>query len=163
MIKVKNLEKNFGDFTAVNKISFEIGAGEIFGLLGPNGAGKTTTLRMIAGLITPSDGTVEVCGYKLDQLLEIKKNIGFLTGSTALYGRLTPIEILEYFGTLNYMPVKLIKKRINYLITLFQMEEFQRAGILPVIHDPYSRKQQSNMHLNQEQESPAPGCRREDC
>lgn len=125
MIKVKNLEKKFGDFPAVNKISFEVAPGEIFGLLGPNGAGKTTTLRMIAGLITPSGGEVKVCGYKLNQLQEVKKNIGFLTGSTALYGRLTPVEMLEYFGTLNYMPDKLKKDRIDYLITLFQMEDFK--------------------------------------
>jgi sodium transport system ATP-binding protein len=150
MIKVKNLEKSFGDFTAVNNISFQVEPGEIFGLLGPNGAGKTTTLRMIAGLITPNGGEVEVCGYKLEQLLEVKKNIGFLTGSTALYGRLTPVEILEYFGTLNYMPPGLIKERIDYLTTLFQMDEFkdkwcdklstgqkQRVSIArTILHDP---------------------------
>ncbi len=125
MIKVKNLEKDFGSFKAVNKISFEVNPGEIFGLLGPNGAGKTTTLRMIAGLITPTGGEVEVCGYSLKQAQEIKKNIGFLTGSTALYGRLTPVEVLEYFGTLNFMPEDLKKERIKRLVTLFQMEEFQ--------------------------------------
>jgi sodium transport system ATP-binding protein len=125
MIKVKNLEKDFGSFKAVNKISFEVSPGEIFGLLGPNGAGKTTTLRMIAGLITPTAGEVEVCGYSLKQAQEIKKNIGFLTGSTALYGRLTPIEVLEYFGTLNFMPDVLKKERIKQLISLFQMEDFQ--------------------------------------
>ncbi|MBC7473800.1 MAG: ABC transporter ATP-binding protein [Candidatus Sericytochromatia bacterium] len=125
MIIVKNLEKDFGDFKAVNKISFEVKSGEIFGLLGPNGAGKTTTLRMIAGLITLSGGEIEVCGYKSDQSYEIKRNIGFLTGSTALYGRLTPVEMLEYFGTLNFMPDKLKKQRIDELITLFRMEEFK--------------------------------------
>lgn len=150
MIKVKNLEKEFGNFTAVNKISFEVKPGEIFGLLGPNGAGKTTTLRMIAGLITPNGGEVEVCGFKRDELQEIKKRIGFLTGSTALYGRLSPVEMLDYFGTLNNMPEKHKKERINELISLFGMEEFkdrwcqklstgekQRVSIArTILHDP---------------------------
>jgi sodium transport system ATP-binding protein len=150
MIKVKDLEKNFGDFSAVSKISFEVNPGEIFGLLGPNGAGKTTTLRMIAGLITPTSGEVEVCNHSLDNILEIKKNVGFLTGSTALYGRLSPVEILEYFGTLNYMPGNFKKERIDYLVKLFEMEEFkdkwcnklstgqkQRVSIArTILHDP---------------------------
>ena len=150
MIKVKNLEKNFGSFKAVNNISFEVNKGEIFGLLGPNGAGKTTTLRMIAGLITPSRGEVEVCEHNLSNLSEIKRNIGFLTGSTALYGRLTPIEILDYFGTLNFMDEKIKKERIEYLIKLFKIDEFknkwcqklstgqkQRVSIArTILHDP---------------------------
>lgn len=150
MIKVKNLEKIFGNFKAINKISFDVKPGEIFGLLGPNGAGKTTTLRMIAGLITPTNGEIEVCGYKRDELLEIKKRIGFLTGSTSLYGRLSPVEMLDYFGTLNNIPEKLRKERIKELITLFGMEEFkdrwcqklstgekQRVSIArTILHDP---------------------------
>ncbi|RYY00363.1 ATP-binding cassette domain-containing protein [bacterium] len=150
MIKISNLEKDFGDFKAVNKISFEVQPGEIFGLLGPNGAGKTTTLRMIAGLITPTNGDVEVCGYKLEDKYEIKRNIGFLTGSTGLYGRLSPVEILEYFGTLNHMDDKIKKQRIDYLIDLLQMNDFkdkwcqklstgqkQRVSIArTILHDP---------------------------
>lgn len=125
MIIVKDLEKDFGDFKAVNKISFEVKKGEIFGLLGPNGAGKTTTLRMIAGLITPSSGDVDICGYKLDNTYQIKSNIGFLTGTTGLYGRLTPIETLDYFGTLNHLEEKYKKERIDYLIDLFKMGDFK--------------------------------------
>jgi sodium transport system ATP-binding protein len=125
MILVKNLGKDFGDFKAVDNISFSVNSGEIFGLLGPNGAGKTTTLRMIAGLITPSSGDVEICGYTLDDNYQIKKNIGFLTGTTGLYGRLTPIEILDYFGTLNHLEEKYKRERIDYLIDLFQMGDFK--------------------------------------
>lgn len=125
MIIVNDLEKDFGDFKAVNKVSFEVKKGEIFGLLGPNGAGKTTTLRMLAGLITPSAGDVDICGYKLDNTYQIKSNIGFLTGTTGLYGRLTPIETLDYFGTLNHLEEKYKKERIDYLIDLFKMDDFK--------------------------------------
>lgn len=150
MIKITDLEKDFGNFKAVDKISFTVNPGEIFGLLGPNGAGKTTTLRMIAGLITPSNGEVEVCGFNLDHKYEIKGKIGFLTGSTGLYGRLSPIEILDYFGTLNHMNDKIKKERIEYLIDLFKMNDFkdkwcqklstgqkQRVSIArTILHDP---------------------------
>ncbi len=150
MIIIKELEKNFGTFKAVDKISFTVNSGEIFGLLGPNGAGKTTTLRMIAGLITPSSGEVEVCGLSLEKKQEIKSKIGFLTGTTGLYGRLSPIETLEYFGTLNHMNDKVKKERIEYLIDLFKMNEFkdkwcqklstgqkQRVSIArTILHDP---------------------------
>lgn len=125
MILVKNLNKNFGNFKAVNNVSFEVKAGEVFGLLGPNGAGKTTTLRMIAGLITPDEGEIEVCGKSSKELIELKKKLGFLTGSTALYGRLTPIEILNYFGTLNSMDNEYKKNRIEELVKIFQLEEFK--------------------------------------
>jgi len=151
MIKVKNLTKNFSNFTAVNNISFEVPKGQIYGLLGPNGAGKTTTLRMIAGLIKPSSGDIEICGFTRDtNLNNLKKNIGFLTGSTSLYGRLTPIEILEYFGTLNFMPKNLLKERINFIIEIFKLHDFknkwceklstgqkQRVSIArTILHDP---------------------------
>lgn len=125
MIIVKNLEKDFAGFKAVDNISFNVNQGEIFGLLGPNGAGKTTTLRMLAGLITPTSGEVNVCGYSLNNNQEIKKNIGFLTGTTGLYGRLSPVETLDYFGTLNHLDEKYKKERIAYLIDLFQMNDFK--------------------------------------
>lgn len=150
MILVKNLNKKFGNFKAVNNVSFEVKAGEVFGLLGPNGAGKTTTLRMIAGLITPDEGEIEVYGKSSKELIELKKKLGFLTGSTALYGRLTPIEILNYFGTLNSMENEHKKKRIEELVKIFQLEEFknrwcqklstgqkQRVSIArTILHDP---------------------------
>lgn len=151
MIKIENLTKTFNNFTAVNKISFEVTQGQIFGLLGPNGAGKTTTLRMIAGLIKPSFGNIEICGFSREtDLTNLKKSIGFMTGSTSLYGRLTPIEILEYFGTLNFMPNKLLKERIEFIIDIFKLHDFkdrwceklstgqkQRVSIArTILHDP---------------------------
>lgn len=151
MIKVSNLSKNFGNFKAVDNVSFEVNSGEVFGLLGPNGAGKTTTLRMIAGLITPDEGEIDIFGKSnKDNIFELKKNLGFLTGSTELYGRLTPIEILNYFGTLNYMDNDFKKKRIEELVKTFQLEDFknrwcqklstgqkQRVSIArTILHDP---------------------------
>ncbi|GIW21126.1 MAG: ABC transporter ATP-binding protein [Candidatus Sericytochromatia bacterium] len=151
MIKVKNLTKSFNDFIAVNNISFEVNKGSIYGLLGPNGAGKTTTLRMIAGLLKPSSGDIEICNFNRDtNLNDLKRNIGFLTGSTSLYGRLTPIEILNYFGTLNFMPKNLLKERIDFIIDKFKLHDFknkwceklstgqkQRVSIArTILHDP---------------------------
>jgi sodium transport system ATP-binding protein len=151
MIKVQDITKVFNNFIAVNKITFEVTKGQIFGLLGPNGAGKTTTLRIIAGLINPTSGYVEICGYSIEKdLLNVKKNIGFMTGSTSLYGRLTPIEILEYFGTLNFIPKNLLKERIDFIIDMFKLHDFknkwcqklstgqkQRVSIArTILHDP---------------------------
>src|SRR5262245_3238436 len=102
-IQVDHLTKNYLDkarevVSAVKGISVDCNYGEIVGLLGPNGAGKTTTLRMLATVLKPSSGTASVAGYSVEnQPLEVRKRLGFLTGGTGLYGRLTPVEILRFF------------------------------------------------------------------
>ena len=116
MIKVENLRKSFkltskqqkefntkdSEAKSVDGISFACQPGKIFSLLGPNGAGKTTTLRMLSTIIKPTSGTIEVAGFNVDtQANEVRKRIGFLTGSTGLYERLTPDEILKYYADLN--------------------------------------------------------------
>lgn len=98
-IIVKDLTKKFGDFTAVNKINFEICKGEIFGFLGPNGAGKTTTIRMLCALIDPTSGEASVGGYDISkQSQEIKNIIGYMSQKFSLYDDLTVSENIDFFA-----------------------------------------------------------------
>jgi ABC-type Fe3+/spermidine/putrescine transport system ATPase subunit len=99
MIQVSGLSKTFSDLKrgtrlAVDDVSFEVRAGEVFGLLGPNGAGKTTTLRMLATLLKPSSGTATLNGFEITrEPQKVREQIGFLSGDMGLYGRLTPLEM----------------------------------------------------------------------
>ncbi|GAB4577646.1 MAG: ABC transporter ATP-binding protein [Anaerolineales bacterium] len=105
LVSVQNLVKKFGKFTAVENISFEIKAGEVFGILGPNGAGKTTTVRMLCALIAPSSGNAHVAGYvlgKQDSL--IRKNVGILTESPGLYDALSAEDNLRFFAEMYEVP-----------------------------------------------------------
>jgi len=117
-----------GDVTAVSEVSFECVEGEIFGILGPNGAGKTTTLRVLATILKPTSGTARLNGYDvLREPERVRASIGYLSGETGLYGRLTPREILSYFGELNQYPREHLDERIDRLVSLFDMEEFARV------------------------------------
>lgn len=152
MIKVENLTKRFGTFTAVNKVSFEVEKGEIFGLLGENGAGKTTTLRMLATMLKPTEGTALMAGFDVvSEPEKVRSKIGILFGGeTGLYDRLTCEENIAYFGQLNDMGRDEIDKRIKIMAKAFGMEEYikRRAGKLSkgmkqkvafaraIIHDP---------------------------
>ena len=122
------LDKARGIVHAVDGISFSCGYGEIVGLLGPNGAGKTTTLRMLATVLQPTSGTARVASFPvLEHPLEVRKKLGFLTGGTGLYGRLSPLEIFRFFGRLNEMPEDQIRSRTNQLVELFGIEEFKNS------------------------------------
>lgn len=133
MIQVKGLSKQFSDSKrgkqlAVDDVSFEVRAGEVFGLLGPNGAGKTTTLRMLATLLKPTSGTATLNGYDIVREPEkVREQIGFLSGDMGLYGRLTPVEILDFFGKLNGMDAARRAGRIETLVTMLDMKNF--AGV----------------------------------
>src|SRR5438874_7563882 len=99
IIKVEELVKQYGNFTAVKGVSFDVQEGEIFGLLGPNGAGKTTTIECLIGLRDPDDGDVEVCGIDARrQPLEAKQKIGAALQTTALQDKITPREARALFG-----------------------------------------------------------------
>lgn len=87
MIEIKNLTKRYGDLLAVDSISFTVAPGEVLGFLGPNGAGKSTTMKMIAGFLTPSDGSISVCGFDVEkQPLEAKRCIGYLPEGAPAWG-----------------------------------------------------------------------------
>jgi sodium transport system ATP-binding protein len=133
MIRAEALVKTFhdkarGSRNVVDQVSFEVREREIFGLLGPNGAGKTTTLRLIATLLKPNGGTAVVNGCDINREPEkVRAQIGFLSGDMGLYGRLTPREILEFFGRLYGMDERAIRQRSEKLIERFAMQSF--AGV----------------------------------
>jgi sodium transport system ATP-binding protein len=131
-IRVEGLTKAYSSpdgapFLAVDHISFEAAPGRIFGLLGPNGAGKTTTLRILSTLIAPTEGTATVGGFSVTEApAEVRRRIGFLTGSTGLYPRLTAREAVRYFARLYGMESGAAERRIDLL--------FDRLGIVPFQH-----------------------------
>ena len=119
------LVKRFGPIAAVDGVSLTVASGEVVGLLGPNGAGKTTTLRILAGILTPDEGTVSVGGIDIhEQPLEAKRRLGFLSGDTQLYQRLSTREVLRYFGRLYGMRHALIEARIGQLVDELEMGDF---------------------------------------
>lgn len=147
----KGIDRSQTAVWAVSDVSFTCEPGRIFTLLGPNGAGKTTTLRLIATMLTPTRGSVEVCGYDTRKNpLEVRKKIGFLTGNTGLYARLTPNELVKYYGDLNDMTRDAFQERKTRLFDVLDIHPFsdRRIGKLSsgmkqkvsiartMIHDP---------------------------
>ncbi len=125
----------FGDFTAVNQISFEVEQGEIFGFLGANGAGKTTAMKMLIGISTPSSGQAEVAGFDVfTQAEDIKKNIGYMSQKFALYDDLTVKENITFFGGIYGLSRKQIKTKTTTLTEELGLSEVanQLVGSLPL-------------------------------
>lgn len=130
MVSKKGFKKETKTVNAVNEISFECKPGRIFSLLGPNGAGKTTTLRMIAGIINPTTGTAIVDNIDISRGNdEVKKRIGFLTGSTGLYERLNPDETLDFFGKLYRIAPKQLSERKEYLFEKLGINDFRKKRL----------------------------------
>ena len=114
----------------LDNISFECLPGRIFSLLGPNGAGKTTTLRIISTILSPSGGSVKVCGHDTaKEGAKVRSLIGFLTGTTGLYERLTPDELIAYFAKLNGIDKPVYERRRDELYTLLGMHDFAKKRI----------------------------------
>lgn len=125
VLEAKGLTKHFGAVRAAESITLTVHAGEVVGLLGPNGAGKTTILRMIAGVLEPDEGDVLLSGVHVhERPLEAKPGIGFHSGDTQLYQRLTAREALQYFGRLYGMEEEPLKRRIDQLIGELEMADF---------------------------------------
>jgi ABC-2 type transport system ATP-binding protein len=151
IIRAENLTRKFGDFTAVDHISFEVGRGEIFGFLGANGAGKTTAIRMLTGLLAPTEGTASVAGLDVAKKAEqIKQQIGYMSQKFSLYEDLTVRENIRLYGGIYGLSDKEIRQKSNQLIEMLGMQELQKKMIeaLPLgwkqklafsvalIHDP---------------------------
>jgi len=135
VIEVENLSKIFGDFAAVNKISFEVGKGEIFGFLGANGAGKTTAMKMLIGISSPSSGKAKVAGFDVYENAEdIKKNIGYMSQKFALYDDLTVKENITFFGGIYGLSRAQIKEKSELLINELGLQEVAKelVGSLPL-------------------------------
>ena len=122
MIQVRNLVKKYGDFTAVNDISFDVAQGEIFAFLGPNGAGKTTTIKMLTTLLKPTSGTVELDGLNpAVNHTEVRKRFGIVFQDPSLDDELTAYENLDLHCILYKVPRKVRKERIERLLRLFEL------------------------------------------
>ncbi|MAT53708.1 MAG: ABC transporter [Saprospirales bacterium] len=125
IITARNLTRKFGDFTAVDAISFEVMEGEIFGFLGANGAGKSTAIRMLTGLLRPSAGEARVAGYDVyTQPNDIKRNIGYMAQRFALYDDLTVRENIRFFGGIYGLRRKALRKKTKVVL-----EELDLTGV----------------------------------
>src|SRR5579863_7316839 len=130
MIRVHNLKKSFGAFTAVDDVSFQVAAGEIFAFLGPNGAGKTTTIKMLTTLLRPTEGSIELDG--LDPLThqnEARKRFGIVFQDPSLDGDLTAWENMEIHGVLYHVPHKVRRQRTEELLKLFELWDRRRDQV----------------------------------
>jgi len=128
-VSVQNLEKKFGNFTAVNRINFEVKRGEIFGFLGPNGAGKSTTIRMLCGIISPTSGSGQVGGYDIiKEQDKIKENIGYMSQKFSLYNDLTVEENINFYSGIYKIPLSEKKSRLE--------ETIRTAGLLGMGKSP---------------------------
>jgi ABC-2 type transport system ATP-binding protein len=117
IIQIKNLTKKFGDFTAVDGISFDVKKGEIFAFLGPNGAGKTTTIRMLTTLLDPDKGSIKVNGYEAEKdKANVRKSFGIVFQDPSLDNELTAFENLEFHGVMYDVPKKVRRERIEQLL-----------------------------------------------
>ncbi|MBP7340933.1 MAG: ABC transporter ATP-binding protein [Smithellaceae bacterium] len=133
-IVVTGLEKKFGDFVAVDKISFSVRKGEIFGFLGSNGSGKSTTIRMLCGILTPTSGTGVVAGYDMVREPEaVKQSIGYMSQKFSLYEDLTPYENVRFYLGVYSVPQKDWPERIDWILNMTRLSEARHrlTGELP--------------------------------
>jgi ABC-2 type transport system ATP-binding protein len=132
---LRDLEKRFGDFVAVNRISLTVGRGEIFGFLGPNGAGKSTTIRMLCGIITPTSGDGTVAGLDVRTEAEaIKQNIGYMSQKFSLYDDLTAEENLDFYAGIYGIDPARREERKQWVFEMAHLTEHRatRTGLLPI-------------------------------
>lgn len=121
-VNVRNLQKCFGQFVAVDQISFSVKPGEIFGLLGPNGAGKSTTIRMLCGLIIPSSGSGHVAGFNiLEESEQIRQAIGYMSQKFSLYLDLTPYENIRFYLGIYDVPASEWKARTEWVVEIARL------------------------------------------
>jgi len=135
VIEANKLTKKFGDFTAVNQITFKVAKGEIFGFLGANGAGKTTAMKMLIGISNPTSGEANVAGFDVyKQAEDIKKNIGYMSQKFALYDDLTVRENITFFGGIYGLKRRVIKEKASALIDELGLHDVANdlVGSLPL-------------------------------
>ena len=127
-ISAQGLTKKFGNFTAVDNITFRVGQGEIFGFLGANGAGKTTAIRMLTGLSSPSGGTARVAGYDVyTQSEQVKRRIGYMSQRFSLYEDLTVRENIVFYGGVYGLPFRQIREKADRLIHQLHLREVAKT------------------------------------
>src|SRR3982751_401072 len=147
-LRIENVTKRFGDFTAVDDLSFDVRRGRVFGFLGPNGAGKTTTIRMIVGITHPDEGRIELFGKQMGP--ELQDRIGYLPEERGLYKKLKIVDQLKYFAALKDIPSSEADKRIDFWLDRMKLSEWKKKKttdlskgmqqkiqfISTVLHDP---------------------------
>ncbi|MEC8984381.1 MAG: ABC transporter ATP-binding protein, partial [Candidatus Neomarinimicrobiota bacterium] len=125
-IIIENLVKRYGTFTAIDNISLEVNAGQIFGFLGPNGAGKTTTIKILAGLLKPDTGNVLINGYNLaEEPVMCKLHTGHIPDRPFLYEKLTGDEFLRFIASLYNLSTETFEKNVDRLLNLFDLTDWQ--------------------------------------
>ncbi|MGB7207361.1 MAG: ATP-binding cassette domain-containing protein [Pyrinomonadaceae bacterium] len=147
-LRVANVSKRFGDFTAVEDLSFNVRSGRVFGFLGPNGAGKTTTIRMIVGITAPDEGKIELFGQRMSS--DLQNHIGYLPEERGLYKKMKIVDQLRYFAALKDVPTSEADKRIDRWLERMNLGEWKNKKttdlskgmqqkiqfISTVLHDP---------------------------
>ena len=147
-LKVENVSKHYGDFTAVRNLSFAVKSGRVFGFLGPNGAGKTTTIRMIVGITFPDEGTIELFGERVSN--ETQNRIGYLPEERGLYKKMKIVDQLRYFAALKNVAQAEADRRIDFWLERMKLSEWKKKKttdlskgmsqkiqfISTVLHDP---------------------------
>jgi ABC-2 type transport system ATP-binding protein len=129
-IKAENVVKKFGDFTAINNITLNVPKGSIYGFLGPNGCGKSTTIRVLTGLLSPSEGNVDVLGLEIPKQSELLRlKIGYMTQKFSLYDDLTVQENLEFIGQIFGMETKALKARIEDQLTTYGLDQLRKQRV----------------------------------
>ena len=127
-VVVRDLERRFGDFIAVNRVSFTVAAGEIFGFLGPNGAGKSTTIRMLCGILAPSAGSGTVAGCDVrTQAERIKQHIGYMSQRFSLYEDLTVEENIDFYSGIYRLPADRRHRRREWVIEMAGLQQHRRS------------------------------------
>ncbi len=147
-LRVRGVTKRFGEFAAVEDLSFDVRAGRVFGFLGPNGAGKTTTIRMIVGITIPDEGTIDLFGKRMSS--ELQNRIGYLPEERGLYKKLKVVDQLRYFAELKGVHGSAAEKRIDFWLERMGLAEWKKKKtsdlskgmqqkiqfISTVLHDP---------------------------
>jgi ABC-2 type transport system ATP-binding protein len=151
MIETHSLGKRYGDFTAVDGITFKVEPGQVLGFLGPNGAGKSTTMKMIAGFLAPSSGSAKVCGFDVEQQpIEAKRVVGYLPEGAPSYGEMSVRQFLDFIADARGVPAKVREKRLDDAIGRLNLENVleqpietlskgfkRRVGLAQsIVHDP---------------------------
>ncbi|MBS9826826.1 ABC transporter ATP-binding protein [Vibrio alginolyticus] len=129
-IQAENVVKKFGDFTAINNITLNVPKGNIYGFLGPNGCGKSTTIRVLTGLLSPSEGNVDVLGLEIPKQSELLRlKIGYMTQKFSLYDDLTVQENLEFIGQIFGMETKVLKARIEEQLSTYGLDQLRKQRV----------------------------------
>ena len=151
MIKINDVTKRYGEFLAVDKLSFNVEPGEVLGFLGPNGAGKSTTMKMIAGFLAPSSGSISVCGFDIENdPMRAKQSIGYLPEGAPAYGEMTPNRFLQFIADVRGLAGDYRKQRLGTVVEQLGLKKVleqpietlskgfkRRVGIAQaIVHDP---------------------------